>query len=202
MPRSDGDVMLNYHQIEDQLLLGLIAMQNQAALEAFYDRYVRQVYSLVLSILRDPGLAEEVTQEVFFNVWKRASSFNSERGRPATWLLSVAHHRAIDALRRQRRRGQRETPLEPEVESTHPSNESEGPPEAAMLLENKERVREALRKLPQEQQRVIILAYFQGLTQVEISERLEQPLGTVKTRIRLGMEKLRLALEPWLRAES
>ena len=201
MPRSDGTEMLNYHQMEDQLLLGLIAAQDQAALEAFYDRYVRQVYSLVLSILRDPGVAEEVTQEVFFSVWKRASSFNSERGRPATWLLSVAHHRAIDALRRQRRRGQRETPLEPDVENSHPS-EGEGPPEAAMLMENKERVREALRKLPPEQQRVIILAYFQGLTQVEISERLEQPLGTVKTRIRLGMEKLRLVLEPWLRAES
>jgi RNA polymerase sigma-70 factor (ECF subfamily) len=166
--------------MEDQILLSLIAVQNQSALEAFYDRYVRQVYPLVLSILRDPGIAEEVTQEVFFSVWKRASSFNSERGRPATWLLSVAHHRAIDALRRQRRRGQRETPLEPEIENSHPS-EGEGPPEAAMLMENKEHVREALKKLPPEQQRVIILAYFQGLTQVEISERLEQPLGTVKT---------------------
>lgn len=194
--------MLNYHQMDDHLLLALIGMQNQAALEAFYDRYIRQVYSLVLSILRDPYAAEDVAQEVFFSVWKRATSFNAERGRPATWLLSIAHHRAIDALRRQRRRGARETPLDPEEEAFHTRSTDPGPVEITMLVEDREQIKEALQKLPVEQQRVIILAYFQGLTQVEISELLKQPLGTVKTRIRLGLEKLRQSMGPWLGAES
>ena len=194
--------MLNHHQMDDHLLLALIGMQNQAALEALYDRYVRQVYSLVLSILRDPYAAEDVAQEVFFSVWKRATSFNAERGRPATWLLSIAHHRAIDALRRQRRRDARETPLDQEGEAFHTRSTDPGPVEITMLLDDREQIREALQKLPLEQQRVIVLAYFQGLTQVEISELLKQPLGTVKTRIRLGLAKLRQSMGPWLGAES
>ena len=194
--------MLNHHELGDELLLGLIALQSQGALEAFYDRYARQVYSLVRSILRDPGVAEEVTQEVFLIVWRRAVSFNSQRGRPATWLLSVAHHRAIDALRRQRRRDHREGPWAEELGAFQVKSEGAGPDEMAVAMEEGARIREALARLPPEQQQVIVLAYFQGLTQVEISRLLTQPLGTVKTRIRLGLEKLRLALGPELRTES
>jgi RNA polymerase sigma-70 factor (ECF subfamily) len=194
--------MLNYLHMEDELLLGLIAAGDQRALGALYDRYARRVYSLAVAILRDSGAAEEVAQEVFFKVWQRAASFDPQRGRPSTWLLSVAHHQAVDTLRRQRRRYHREAPWTLEVEDLPGTKRGEAPEEAAVLNEEGHRVREALGRLPPEQQQVIALAYFQGFTQAEISHRLRQPLGTVKTRMRLGMQKLRHALEPWLRGES
>jgi RNA polymerase sigma-70 factor (ECF subfamily) len=184
------------------VLLGLIRTGDPEALAALYERYARQVSSLTLAILRDPGKAEEATQETFFRVWQRADSFDATRGRLATWLLSIAHHRAIDTLRHTRRIHRREEPWDNQLGALLFSSNGPGPEEATALIEEGRRVGEARKRLPQEQQQVLGLSYFKGLTQVEISQRLQQPLGTVKTRMRLGIQKLRQSLEPWLKAEE
>ena len=192
--RSGDDGMVTYHQMEDEVLLGLIRAGDQGALEALYERYARRVYSLSVAILRDSGKAEEATQETFFRVWQRADSFDAARGRLGTWLLSIAHHRAIDILRRTRRINFREESWDNQLGELLFSSSGPGPEEATALMEEGRRVREALKHLPPAQQQVLVLSYFQGLTQVEISQRLQQPLGTVKTRMRLGVQKLRQAL--------
>ena len=188
--------------MEDEVLLGLVTMGREEALEALYDRYSRQVYSLAFSILRDQGAAEEVIQEVFLSVWRRAASFNAQRGRAATWLLSISHHRAIDALRRRRRTYAQDQVWDESMDQHFISDQGPSTDAIVMLREEGRQVREALGELPPEQREALILAYFGGYTQAEIAKWLKQPLGTVKTRMRLGLQKLRKALEPRLRVDS
>lgn len=170
----------------DEALLGRVRQKDPEALGALYERYARQVYGLALGMLRDPGAAEEITQEVFLSVWQNARTFDSSRGSFAAWVMSLAHHKAVDRLRRL------------QVRRTEPANETtpdavDVVEEVVRLLES-ERVRKALQALPQDQREVIVLAYYGGLTQREIAQRLGIPLGTVKTRTRDGLLRLRTIL--------
>jgi RNA polymerase sigma-70 factor (ECF subfamily) len=183
---------VNYETLTDEALLALIAVSDRHALAALYDRYGRRVFALAARMLGDSGASEEVTQDVFLSVWRRVSSYKAGRGRFTTWLFSIAHNRTIDELRRRRRERYRENPtLEDHVDLP---SESAPPPEEVVARSEGEMVREALETLPPEQRAVIEMSYFGGFTQVEIADRTGQPLGTVKTRMRLALKKLRLAL--------
>ena len=186
--------MGDYQDLESEALLGLVVIGRAEALEVLYDRYSRPVYSLVLGLLREPAIAEEVTQEVFLRVWMKASSFKSESGKAKTWILSIAHHRAIDRLRQGRNR-QKESPLDELLESGWQMGTEAGAIEkTAILQEEGEHIQEGLSQLPEEQRQVLVLGYYRGFTQAEIAKGLNVPLGTVKTRMRLGIQKLRQSL--------
>jgi RNA polymerase sigma-70 factor, ECF subfamily len=170
---SDGD------------LLRAIARGDDGALGAVYDRYRLILFGLVLRILHDRQEAEDVLQEVFLQVWRRASDFDEARGRAFTWLVTIARSRALDRLRVI---GSRARVAQAAAEST--TTEADGV-DHAWQSEQGEIVRQALAELPEDQRQALLLAYFQGLTQTEIAAQLGAPLGTVKTRMRSGMMKLR-----------
>ena len=153
-----------------------------------YDRHARPIYSLALRILGDTTEAEDIVQEVFSQAWKQASRYNASRGAVGAWLLTLARSRAIDRLRAKRAR-----PGGISDERVTGQLIDAGPPVDSLVLSSEQvaRVRAALDELPLLQRAAIELAYYEGLTHAEIADRLEQPLGTVKTRIRLAMLKLR-----------
>ena len=182
--------MTDYQVLEDQELLVRIAAGEKDALESIYERYSSAVYSLARYMLRSEAVAEEATQDVFLNIWLKASSYSSSRGQPKTWIMSVAHHKIIDVIRSRRRSDAVSDPKEYETLDLLPSQQI-GTDEAVVRNLEAERVRRALDKLPAAQQEVVTLAYFGGLSQTEIAARLGQPLGTVKTRARLALQKLR-----------
>ena len=173
-----------------------IASRDELAFSALYDRYIDLVYSTALRVLGDSGLAEDSAQEVFVRLWRRPETFVAERGRFLSWLMSVTRNRAVDELRARGRRLRREGgQSEPEeLIAQAPGNEADDPAAHAQLHEQQQLVRTALKELPPDQRRALELAYFGGLTQQEIAATLQEPLGTVKTRMRLGMQKLRRAL--------
>lgn len=175
--------------------------RDKLAFEALYDRYGDLVYSTALRVLRDAHLAQDISQEIFVRIWRKPESYVAERGRFLTWLISVTRNRAVDEVRSRGRRQRYETASPEEQERELPAGEANDPALNAQLAEQAHVVRAALAELPPEQRQVIELAYFGGLTQQEIADRLSQPLGTVKTRIRLGMQKLRAALAPEIRSE-
>jgi len=174
-------------------LIGRIASGDQSALATLYDSTCRMVFGLVLRILSDHPAAEEVALDVYTQVWRQASSYDGQRGTPVAWLLTIARSRAIDRLRSSRQELLRKEPLE--SASTESTSEAD-PEQDSLLSERKRLVRSALQELSPEQREVIELAYFSGLSHSEIAAKLGQPLGTVKTRTRLGMMKLRDALSP------
>jgi RNA polymerase sigma-70 factor (ECF subfamily) len=179
----------------DEDLAARVARGDAEAFEALFDRYGDLVYSVAYRVLEDRHAAEDIAQEVFLKFWRRPSLFDAGRGRFTTWLISVTRNRAIDE-RRARRRLDRDDPGGAlEAEATAP--DAGDPGRLAVLVHERAAVREALKALPAEQRLAIELAYFGGLTQSEVAERLSLPLGTVKTRIRLGMQKLRAALGAW-----
>jgi RNA polymerase sigma-70 factor (ECF subfamily) len=190
------EVFLDYSEIEDAGLMRLIDEGRSEALAILYDRYSRLVYSLALGTLSNVQLAEEITQEVFFRVWQNAGSYNPEKGGVNTWLSSITRYRVIDLLRRRRVR-----PVSRSVEwselspNTTPKVDGRAPEDQAVDSMRAQRVQSALLSLPEEQRDALFLAYFQGMTHREIAAELQEPLGTIKTRIRLGMQKLRKALE-------
>ena len=166
------------------------------AFESLYDRYGRLVYSTAYRVLSDAQLAEDVAQEVFVRIWRRPSRYVEERGRFLGWLLSVTRNRAIDELRARARRSLNEDQIIDQPRGAYLAGESSAAEfHRAELVEQRGVVREALRSLPDDQRVAIELAYYRGLTQVEIAEALQTPLGTIKTRMRLGMHKLRAALD-------
>ena len=173
-------------QESDVFLLKAIAARDEAALAQLYDRYDRILFGLLMRILNNREEAEDVLQEVFLQVWRKAADFDERRGRPFTWLVTLARSRGIDRLRtiasreRVAEAGAREVS---EVISDAATD--------ALKSEQRGLVSDALAKLPDEQKRPIMLAYFDGLTQSEIATRLGAPLGTVKTRMRTGMIRLR-----------
>ncbi|MBI3746456.1 MAG: sigma-70 family RNA polymerase sigma factor [Chloroflexi bacterium] len=160
------------------------------ALEALYDRYRAMAYAIALRITADPTLAEDVVQDAFLGVWRHADRYVEGRGSVKTWLLSIVHHRAIDAVRR--RRPARELP-DPELPSPPQLVVADVWPEVAGRLDAIE-VRAAMAVLSDVQREAIELAYWGGLSQTEIAERTGAPLGTVKSRMRLGLLVLRRAL--------
>ena len=179
---------------DDRRLLQRIVDKDRDALDILYSRYVTSVYSMALNMLKQPPLAEEVTQDVFLNVWLKAASFNSERGQPRSWIMSVAHHRVIDVIRSRRRTA---SVTDPEGYDTLERLPSGGASVETQVERNldRERIGRALATLPDSQREVIVLAYFEGFSQSEMAELLSLPLGTIKTRVRLAMQKLRTVLQ-------
>ncbi len=173
-------------QLDDVNLLHAIAQRDEAALASLYDRYRLILFGLLVRILGSREEAEDILQEVFIQVWRRAADFDQQRGKPFTWLVTLARSRAIDRLRQLSSR-----------ERLAIATAQEAPPEAsdaagdAYRSEQREIVAGALAQLPEDQRQVLLLGYFEGLTQTEIASRLGAPLGTVKTRMRSGMIKLR-----------
>ncbi len=174
-------------KLTDDELLKRIAQGDQDALLQLYDRYGRLVYSLAYRVLQDHQLAEEITQDVFTRVWHAAGTFDPKRSLFTTWLTSITRNRAIDILRRRRARGLTGAG-EAELNTAITRADERFSPEHHLQALA---VREALKELPPAQREVLELAYFGGMTQREIAEHLNIPLGTVKTRMRLGMLKLR-----------
>jgi RNA polymerase sigma-70 factor (ECF subfamily) len=176
-------------QAEDVESLRLIVSGDQGAAAGLYDRHSRALYSLILRILGDEGEAEDVLQEVFVQAFRQAGRYDAARGAVAAWLLMMARSRAIDRLRTRRTRVEGRTG---EVQVLDDLPDAQPDAASVMLDEEQTRlVREALGELPLLQRVAIELAYYEGLSHTEIAARLEQPLGTVKTRIRLGLLKLR-----------
>ena len=183
---------MTYTDCPDEDLVAAIAQRDIEAFEALYGRYGHLVYSVTLKVLGDTAAAEDAVQDVFLGLWRRPNHFDSSRGRFLTWLLTVARNRAIDQQRSRGRRQRYEAGSL--LASDSSSADYDDPALAALLADQRAAVRRALADLPPEQRVAIEMAYFGGLTQQEIAGTLGQPLGTIKTRIRLGMQKLRLAL--------
>ncbi|MSQ35849.1 MAG: sigma-70 family RNA polymerase sigma factor [Dehalococcoidia bacterium] len=178
----------------DDELMSALMLGELAALERLYDRYASLVFSVSLRVLYDRQLAEDVTQEVFLRLWRRPQSYDPERGRLLSWLMSVTRNRAIDERRQLTRRSRSEQYQEPLHEPVREPNVLDDPQVALALTELRRIVRGAMSALPPAQREVIELGYFGGLTQTEISARTGVPLGTVKTRVRLALRKLRATL--------
>ena len=186
--------MVDYESLDDHQLIQLISQADKDALEALYTRYQTPVYSLAMFMLKKPALAEEVTQDIFLNIWLKASSFNAERGQPRGWIMSVAHHKIIDLIRSQRRTTVNTDPVDYETLDLLPDGGVSTEAQVEQSLD-RERIMRALETIPANQREVIMLAYFGGLSQSEMAEKLYLPLGTIKTRVRLAMLKLRTVLE-------
>ena len=172
-----------------------MAAGDQTALANFYDLTNRMAFGLILRIMGDRSTAEEVLLDVYTQVWRQADTYRPERGTPLAWLMTIARTRALDRLRAGRQEMQRRESLETVADVRSVAAD---PEEAASTKEQQRLVRKALTALSDEQRQVIELAYFSGFSQSEIAAHLGQPLGTVKTRVRLGMIKLREILSPVL----
>jgi RNA polymerase sigma-70 factor, ECF subfamily len=176
-------------RLADEDLMPLMARKDAAAFEVYYDRHGGAAYSLAHRIVGDPQAAEDVTQEAFLSIWRSRARYDPTRGSVRAWTLGIVRNRAIDALRRE---GGRAPKLDLDDEAALERTEAPERTEAeALRRETARQVRGALGALPTEQSRVIELAYFGGFTHSEIARMLEMPLGTVKGRMRLGLEKIR-----------
>ena len=173
-------------QISDVELLAAIAQKDETALAELYDRYRVILFGLLIRILTSREEAEDVLQEVFLQVWRRAGDFDEKRGRPFTWLVTLARSRGIDRLRSLA--AKERVAL---AGAKEPSEQVSDAVADALASEQRTLVTNALAQLPEEQKSPLILAYFDGLTQSEIAAKLGAPLGTVKTRMRTGLMKLR-----------
>ncbi len=171
--------------LSDEALVALVARSSDDALAEIYDRFGGVAYGLALRIVRDRALADDAVQEAFLAVWRSAPRFVPERARASTWILTLVHRRAVDLVRRQERR--RLEPLEEGIESAA----GESTEEAVWHRLERERVQDALRRLPDQQREALELAYYGGFTQSELAERLGQPLGTIKSRMFNGLGRLR-----------
>jgi RNA polymerase sigma-70 factor (ECF subfamily) len=182
---------LDLSTLSDVDLIVRVSDGDPKALEVLYDRYNRVVYSFALRIVSDPQIAEELLQEVFFRAWQQGRAFRETRGAFVTWLLSITHNMAIDEVRKRRRRPQKADSEDPELVLAGVADSSQDVEDEVWLSSLRGTIESAMEQLPPAQREAIDLAYFQGLTQREISERLGEPLGTIKTRMRLGVQKLR-----------
>ena len=166
---------------------------NPDAFEVIYDRHGGAAFSLAYRMVGNRNVAEDITQEAFLSMWRSRARFDRERGSVRAWVLGIVHHRTIDALRRNVAHDRRRTTVEGLEERQEAPERTEV--EVARRDEARE-VREAMQTLPGEQLEVVRLAYFGGFTHTQIAEMLDQPVGTVKGRMRLGLEKMRRALAP------
>ncbi|HEY3051451.1 MAG TPA: sigma-70 family RNA polymerase sigma factor [Gaiellaceae bacterium] len=174
-------------QRSDEALVEAVARADVDALGELYDRFGKIAYGLAYKILQDAALAEDAVQEAFLQIWRGASSYRPERAKASTWLLTFVHRRAVDLVRREQTRRTLPAPEEPR-------RSGPGADEAVVARSRREIVQDALRRLPAEQREPIELAYYGGLTQSELAERLDQPLGTIKSRMFTGLQRLRVLL--------
>jgi|SRR5918993_2125570 RNA polymerase sigma-70 factor, ECF subfamily len=180
----------DYASYGDEKLIALIAQSQEQALAQLYDRYQRLVFSLALAIVNDRETAEEVTLDVFMRVWQKADTYRVEQAKVSTWLTHIARHHAIDILRRRAARLDQSAVHWEDAISNLESSQPD-PQESAEVSLRREHIQAALNQLPAEQKQALLLAYFGGYTQSQIAELLAQPLGTIKTRLRLAMQKVR-----------
>ena len=177
----------------DEQLIAQVARGDTAAYEMLYDRYCSAVMGLALKITGDRSLAEEVVQETFWRVWRKADLFRTQRGAFTSWFFGITRNLSIDVLRRQK------TQIQPVEETEQIIEQAIDPsmnvPEAAWLREKQQQMRAAIETLPAEQRSVIEMAYFRGLTRQEIAQATGEPLGTIHTRARLALQKLREELQ-------
>jgi RNA polymerase sigma-70 factor (ECF subfamily) len=172
----------------DRAIVSRILDRDVGALELAYARYGKPIWSLARRVAGDDGIAEEVVQEAFLRLWTRASDYDPERGRLLPWLLTIAHHRTIDEVRRRRARGEIEG-LDTELVTVEAPDAD--PVDTAIAHDDRKAIHTALAALPDPQRQAIELAYVGGYSQTEIARHLEVPLGTIKTRMRLALRKLR-----------
>jgi RNA polymerase sigma-70 factor (ECF subfamily) len=180
-------------RLADEEVMVLLRDGNPDAFEVIYDRHGGAAFSLAYRMVGDRNVAEDITQEAFLSMWRSRVRFDRERGSVRAWVLGIVHHRTIDALRRNIAHDRRRTSAEGLEERQEAPERTEV--EVARRDEARE-VREAMQTLPGEQLEVVRLAYFGGFTHTEIAGMLDQPIGTVKGRMRLGLEKMRRALSP------
>jgi RNA polymerase sigma-70 factor (ECF subfamily) len=183
-------------QPDDKSLLRAIAGRDKTALRVLYERHAGLLFSLALKILGNRSDAEDVLQETFLQIWNSAGSYDDKRGKPLSWLVLLARSRSIDRLRSRQSYGRATEAVQAVEPKALPS-----PTQQAAASEAQTLVRRALSSLPPEQRMPVEMAYFGGLTQAEIAQRLGQPLGTVKTRMRAAMMRLREQLGGGLREE-
>ena len=176
-----------YLLLSDEDLISLVQVRDARAFATLYDRHSRTAYSLAYRMMGEPQAAQDVLQDALLKVWRNASSYRPERGSVRTWLLSIVHNRGIDQLRSLASRRRVQEKVEASASRSQPSEAFA----QSWANVQREQVREALRSLPEEQLKVLELAYFSGYAQLEIAELLGLPLGTVKGRIRLGLKKMR-----------
>ena len=181
---------------EDERLVQRVADGDALALEQLYDRYGQAVYSLALRIVRDPATAEELTQEVFVRLWRFAGTFEPARGRFSGWLLGITHNLSLNEVRRWQSRPQKAALSDNDDDERpyDPVDESADSAEAAWQNIRRQAIVDALKQLPDSQRRAIELAFFGGFTHLEIATMLGEPLGTIKSRIRIGMQRLKQLL--------
>lgn len=180
---------------EESLLLAQVAERNQEALSVLYDRYARVLYAVAFKILGSVEEAEEAVLDVFSQVWKTAGRYDATRSRVDSWLFMLVRSRSLDRLRALQRLG-KVVESSTEAAKIMPTVQISDPAEDVLINERRDRILKAMQQLPEEQRRVLELAYYQGLTHVEVATITGKSLGTVKTRIRLGLSKLRQVLEP------
>ena len=197
LPRRDrrGFVPRRLAHLSDEALVALVARSDEQALAELYDRFGRIAYGVALRIVRDPALAEDAVQEGFLAVWRSAARFVAERAKASTWILTLVHRRAVDLVRREQPR--RADPLE---DAPHPAGGDTQ--EEAFLRLRRQRVQEALKRLPDRQREALELAYYGGFTQSQLADRLGEPLGTIKSRMFAGLTALRELLEEDLTEEE
>ncbi|MGZ4400586.1 MAG: sigma-70 family RNA polymerase sigma factor [Gaiellaceae bacterium] len=202
-PARGRSLQLHLAHLSDEALVSLLERGDESALAELYDRFGRAAYGLALRIVRDEMLAQDAVQEAFLSAWRSAGQYSPDRARAATWLLTLVHRRSVDLVRREHRR--RTETLEVVPEQPGP----EATEELVWLRFERERVQEALRRLPDQQREAIELAYYGGFTQSELAERLGQPLGTIKSRMFAGLHRLHELLDegqvgdlPWNPTES
>ena len=180
----------DYTGYDDPALLALIARSQEGALAQLYDRYSRLVFSLAFAIVHDQATAEEITLDVFMRIWQKASMYRPEQAKVSTWLTHITRNHAIDVLRRQASKTEQHV-IDWEGEILPDNMPGRSPAKSAEDSLQRQQIRSALGQLPPEQRQVLFMAYFDGYTQTQIAEALKQPLGTIKTRVRLAMQKLR-----------
>jgi RNA polymerase sigma-70 factor (ECF subfamily) len=181
-------------RLADEELMQLAAQNDAAAFEIIFDRHVDAAYALSRRMCGTPGLAEDVVQEAFLSIWRTAARYDPARGSVRSWTLAVVHHRAIDALRRAGVHERRRASDEGIEESLEAPNRTDT---TAIRSSEAKDIKAALQELPAEQRQAIELAYFGGFTHVEIAEITGAPIGTVKGRMRLGLQRLRGSLAAW-----
>ncbi len=190
-----GSERLANQEREDEALVKQVARGDTSALEKLYDRYGQPVYSLTLRIVRDPQTAEELAQEVFVRLWRYADTYDPARGRLSGWLLGIAHNLALNEVRRWQSRPQKaELTSDDDEREYELVDESADAAEAAWINIRRQAIVDALKQLPEAQRQAIELAFFGGFTHLEIANLLGDPLGTIKSRIRIGMQRLKQLL--------
>ena len=185
--------LLPFDPADELQLVERLRARDQVAMNTLYERYSNVVYAVAIRIVGQTAEAEDVVVDCFWQVWQQAASYDISRGQLRTWIVTIARSRALDRLRALKR-----SPIVSGDDELNPGTEAratDNPEQETWLGEQSTRIRQALKTLPYEQRQALALAYYRGLSQSEIAEQLGEPLGTIKTRIRLGMMKLREQLQ-------